>query len=156
MGRVKPCPDDKEHEKSIRLAKRDFTNGIEPSIRSAALTYNIPYTTLRARLHGRQTRTEANRGFQLLSVQEEKAIVRFCETLDDWGHPVTIKILKQFAQSLLPGQQGVGKHWTERFLKRNPALAAKFSHRLDRQRANANDPIILKDYFCKVSDPVDG
>ena len=124
MGRVKPCRDDKEHEKSIRLAKRDFTNGIEPSIRSAALTYNIPYTTLRARLHGRQTRTEANQGLQLFSVQEEKAIVRFCETLDDWGHPVTIKILKQFAQSLLhPGQQGaVENTGLSAFSSANPHL----------------------------------
>ena len=124
MGRVKPCRDDKEHEESIRLAKQDFISVIEPSIRSAARTYNIPYTTLRDRLHGLQTHTEAHRELQLLSVQEEKAIVSFCQTLDDWGHPVTIKILKQFAQSLLPGQQRVGKHWAGRFLKHNPALAA--------------------------------
>ena len=103
----------------------------------------------RDRLRGLQTRTEAHRELQLLSVQEEKAIVRFCEAFDDWGHPVTIKILKKFAQSLLPRQQKVGKYWTGRFLKRNPALAAKFSHRLDKQRENANDPIILKDYFYK-------
>ena len=94
MGCVKPCWDNKEHEKSICLAKRDFINGIEPSIRSVACTYNIPYTTLRARLYRQQTNTEANQGLQLLSVQEEKAIVRFCETLNDWGDPVTIKILK--------------------------------------------------------------
>ena len=52
MGRVKHCRDDKEHEESIRRAKQDFISGIEPSIRSAARTYNIPYTTLRDRLHG--------------------------------------------------------------------------------------------------------
>ena len=156
MGPVKPCRDDKEHEESIRLAKQDFISGIEPSIRSAARTYNIPYTTLRDRLHGLQTRAETHQELQLLTVPGEKAIVRFCQTLDDWGRPVTIKILKQFAQlqSLLPGQQRVGKHWAGRFLKRNPALAAKFSHRLDRQRANASDPIILRDYFYKVSDPL--
>ena len=94
MGRAKPRRDNKEHEKSICLAKRDFINGIEPSIRSVACTYNISYTTLRARLYRRQTDTEANQGLQLLSVQEEKAIVCFCETLNDWGDPVTIKILK--------------------------------------------------------------
>ena len=90
MGRVKPCRNDKEHEKSIRLAKQDFINGIEPSIHSAARNYNIPYTILRARLHGLQIHTEANQGLELLSVKEEKAIVRLRETLDGWGHPVTI------------------------------------------------------------------
>ena len=136
-------------KKSIRLGKQDFINGIEPSIRSAARTYNIPFTTLRDRLRGQQHHFEA---LQLLCVREEEAIFRFCETLDDRGNPVTIKILKQFAQSLLPGQQRVGKDWTTRFLKRNPALAAKFSYRLDRQRINANNPI-LKDYLCKVNNP---
>ena len=61
MGRVKPCRDDKEHEKSIRLAKQVFFNGTEPSIHPEAHTYNIPYTTLRDRLHGLQTRTKAYR-----------------------------------------------------------------------------------------------
>ena len=102
MGRLKPCRSDNEREKSIRLAKQDFINGIEPSIRSAARTYNIPFTTLRDCLRGQQSHSKAHQELQLLSVQEEKAIVRFFETLDDRGHPVTIKILKQFAQSLLP------------------------------------------------------
>ena len=107
MSRVKPCRDDKEHERSIRLAKQDFINGTEASIRSASRTYNIPYSTLRDRLRGLQPRPEAHRGFHLLSVQEEKTIVRFRETLDNWGHLVTIKILKQFTQSFHPGQQRV-------------------------------------------------
>ena len=47
MDRLKPCRNDYEREKSIRLAKQDFINGIEPSIRPAARTYNIPFTTLR-------------------------------------------------------------------------------------------------------------
>jgi len=37
-----------------------------------------------------------------------------------------------------------------RFLNRYPAITTKFSPRLDRQRANANDPAILKDFFHKV------
>ena len=56
-------------------------------------------TQLRARLHGLQTRTEAYRGLRPLSVQEEKATIHFCETLDDWRRPTATKILKQFAQS---------------------------------------------------------
>ena len=67
-----------------------------------------------------QTGTEAHQGLRLLAAQEAEAIVRFCETLDDWGHPVPIKILKQFAEPLLPTQHRMGKHWTNRFLNRNP------------------------------------
>ena len=58
MGRVKTCRSDKAHEKSVRLAKQYLINGTELSIRFAARTYNIPYSTLRDRL---QTRTGARR-----------------------------------------------------------------------------------------------
>ena len=74
----------------------------------------FPITTLRNRLNGLQTRAEAHQEFQLLSVQEEKAILLFCQTLDDWGHLVTIKILKQFAQSLLPGKRSAMAHGKRR------------------------------------------
>ena len=46
-GCVKPCPNDNERGKSIRFAKQGFINGTEPSICSAARTYNAPYTLMR-------------------------------------------------------------------------------------------------------------
>jgi hypothetical protein len=89
---------------------------------------------------------------QLLTDQEEKSIVCFCNTLDDYGHPVNMQILKGFAKSLLPVSKcrEVGKHWATRFLNCHPELAARFSQCLDRQRANASDPAIIKDFFGKV------
>jgi hypothetical protein len=152
MGRVKPRVSKPDREDDIRQAKRDFLTGVEPSIRSAAATYGLPYSTLRDRLRGAQNTSKAHEPDQLLTAMDEKAIVRFCKRLDDLGHPITMRILKGFASSLLPGEKRreVGKHWITRFLNRNPELSAKFSQRLDRQRANANDPLILKDYFRKV------
>jgi hypothetical protein len=60
--------------------------------------------------------------------------------------------LKDFAKALLPisKYRDVGKHWATRFLNRHPELSARFSQRLDRQRANASDPELVKDYFRKV------
>jgi len=37
-----------------------------------------------------------------------------------------------------------------RFLNYHSAITAKFSQHLDQQRANGNNPAILKDFFCKV------
>ncbi len=152
MGKVKARKAASEREKDLKEAQHDYITGLEPSIRSAATTYGVPYGTLRDRLQGAKPRTEAHNQEQILSVEEEKAIVRFCVTLDDLGHPLRGSLLKAFAISLLPPvrQRQLGKHWITRFLNRNPALASKFSQRLDRQRANANDPAILKDFFCKV------
>lgn len=152
MGRVKPRQSECDREASIKQARDDYIHGREPSIRSAALTYGVPYGTLRGRLQGAQTRQEARIEQQVLTPQDEKAIVRFCKALDDLGHPLKLKMVKGFAMSLLHPKQRreLGKHWLTRFLNRHPELAAKFSQRLDRQRANANDPAILKDYFRKV------
>jgi hypothetical protein len=152
MGKVKVCKAASEREMDLRDAQDAFLTGLEFSIRSAAKTYGVPYGTLPDRLQGAKPRSEAHRSEQLLSIEEEKSIVRFCETLDDLGHPLHGKLVKAYATSLLSPhrQRQLGKHWMTRFLNRNPSLVSMFSQRLDRQRANANDPAILKDFFRKV------
>jgi len=152
MGQVKPWKSDSEREKSILLAKKDFLAGIEPSIRSAASTYGLSYSTLHDRQRGIQSTSVAHHHQQLLTEQEEKAIVRFWNTLDDYGHPVNMRILKGFAKSLLAVSKcrEVGKHWATRLLNCHPELAVRFSQCLDYQRANTSDPAIIKDFFRKV------
>ena len=73
IRRVKPCRDGNEREKSTRLAKQDFFNGTENSIRSASRTYNILYTKLSDRLREQQPHSDAHRGLQLLSIRAMKA-----------------------------------------------------------------------------------
>ena len=112
----------------------------------------MQYGTLGNRLQGSKPRTKSRSQEQILSMEEEKAIVRFCVTLDDLGHLLRGSLAKASATSLLlpARRRQLSKHWPTRFLNRNPALASKFSQRLGRQRANANDPAILKDFFCKL------
>ena len=112
----------------------------------------MPYGTLRGRLQGANPRADAHSQEQILSTEEEKAILRLYVTLDDWGHPLRGSLVKDFAMSLLPQarRRQLGNHWLTRFLNRNPAIVSKFSQRLDCQRANASDPVILKDYFRMV------
>ena len=118
------------------------------------MTYGVPYAygTLRGRLQGAKPHNDAHSHEQIFSVEEEKAIVRFCVILDDWGHPLRGSLVKAFGMFLLPPvrRRQLGNHWLTHFLNRLPAVMSKFSQRLDRQRANASDPVILKDYFRKV------
>ena len=44
----------------------------------------------------------------------------------------------------------LGQTWISRFLNRHPTLASKLSCNLERQRAYANDPRLLQDYFGKL------
>jgi hypothetical protein len=104
MGRVK-CSDSTDRENDIREAKHAYHSGLEPSIRAAASIYGIPYGTLGDQLRGAQPRSAAHEKEQLLTLEEEKSIVRFCETLDDLGHPLQAKMVNSFATSLLP------PHW---------------------------------------------
>ena len=94
----------------------------------------MPYGTLRGRLQGANPRADAHSQEQILSVEEEKGIVRLCVTLDDWGHPLRGPLIKAFAISLLPHarRRQLGNHWLTRFLNRNPAIVSKFSQHLDR------------------------
>ena len=118
MGKVKECKAASECEKDLGEAQHDHISGLEPSIHSAALTYGVPYGTLRDCLQGTKPHTEAHNHEQILSVEEGKAIVRFCGTLDDLGHPLHGSLVKAFAMPLLPSARWrqLGKHWLTRFL----------------------------------------
>jgi len=118
MGRVKPRVSVPECENNLPNDRNDYINGVEFSVRSAASNYGVPYGTLCDRLQGAQPRVEAHQSEQILSVEEEKSIVRFCETLDDLGHPLEVKMVKAFAMSLIPPgrRRHLGKHWLTRFL----------------------------------------
>jgi hypothetical protein len=101
MGRVKCCYA-ADRENDIPKVKHAYCSGLEPSIHAATSTYGVPYGTLRDPLRGAQPRSAAHEKEQLLSLQEEKSIIRFCETLDDLRHPLQAKMVKVFAMSLLP------------------------------------------------------
>lgn len=143
-----------EREKLIKLAIVHYNASLKPAMRISAETYGIPWTTLRDRLNGAQNRQEAHKSRQLLSDHEELTIVRWCERMDDWGFPLRLSLVKEMAAYLVKKREigrTLGKHWLDRFLKRNPGIVSKFSARLDRQRALADNPELIKDYFKKVS-----
>ena len=90
------------------------------------MTYGVQYGTLRDRLQGVKPRTKAHNQEQVLSVEEKKAIVRFCVAFDDLGHPLRGSLVKAFAMSLLPParKRQLTEDWLTHFLNRNPALAS--------------------------------
>jgi hypothetical protein len=145
----------KKDQAEVRLqeAIRHYQHSNEPSMRSSAEKFGIAYSTLRGRLKGRQSRVVGHHQRQVLTEFEEKSIVRWCERLDEWGHPPRLEVVKSMAEAIVGRREknrSLGKHWITRFLSRHPGLASKLSSRLDRQRAFANNPTILKDYFNKV------
>lgn len=153
MGRLKERVR-KEREEQIDLAINHYRKSNEPSIRASAEKYDLPYSTLRDRLAGSTTRRESHHHQQLLTDYEEKSIVQWILRMDDWGFPPRLCVVKELAQHLVGARisgRKLGKHWLTRFLDRNPEINSKLAVRLDRQRALADNPTTLKDYFTKVS-----
>lgn len=146
-----------ERERLIQQAITHYKESSKPSLRISAETFGIPWTTLRDRLNGATNRRDAHRSQQLLTEYEETTIVKWCERMDDWGFPLRLGLVKEMAAYLVRKREfarTLGKHWLERFLSRNPAIASKFSARLDRQRAVTDNPVLLKDYFKEVLAPI--
>jgi len=141
-------------EERLRNAILYYENSLTPNIRRAAERFSVPYSTLHGRLRGSGTRVQGQVNMQALTPMEEKAIVRWCSRLDEWGHPARLPVVKAMAEALVQRREKerrIGKHWLSRFLKRQPELVSKVSTRLDRQRALASDSRIISDYFQKVS-----
>lgn len=153
MGRISN-KDKAEFEQRITNAKRDLRTGKITDIRTAAIVHSLAYTTLQNRLKGAGTRQEARIEQQILTPFEELAIKKWIFRLDDWGFPPRHQYVKDMALDFLHSH-GVqhpvlGKNWITWVLSRHHDLASKFSTRLDKQRAYANNPDILKDFYEKV------
>ena len=156
MGKVNPR---KAAEYEIRLQKavkavKNPTNPI--SVADAAEEFEVNKRTLYRRLAGTHaSRTESHQDQQRLTPAEEQAIVKWCHDQDDRGFPPRLDQAKDMAIHLEHKRTGIwpqplGKNWVSRFLNRNPDLAAKLSTSLHRQRAFANDPRILQDFYSKL------
>jgi len=140
-------------EGRIQQAIQHYKTSDKPSLRLSAEKFGITYSTLRGRLTGRQAQATRLVRRQALSEYNEKSIVRWCETLDEWGHPARKSVVKGIAEAIVACRvkgRTFGKNWVTRFLRRHPGLAVKLGTRLDHQRVFASDPVLLKDYFSKV------
>ena len=162
MPQVKNRPQDLR-EKQITNAIRAFRNGNYPSISATAVAFDLPKSTLAYRMSGqRVSRQKAHVDQQLLTEAEERALVRWIKRLDDWGFPPRLDMVKEMARMLVGkkkeglismegGSIGLGKNWLSRFLDRHKDIASRYSSNLERQRAYANDPKTINDYFRKYN-----
>lgn len=153
---TRPKKTDSDYEERIQKAIRAIRVGEELNVPAASEVFEVNRRTLYRRLGGTTlSRVEAHEVHQRLTPAEENAIVKWCFSQDDIGFPPRLDMVKDMALHLEKKRIGVqppplGKNWVSRFLKRHPPLALKLSTQLERQRAYANDPDILRGYFVKL------
>jgi hypothetical protein len=139
-----------DRETRIERALRDIRDGTISSVRKAADLYEIPRTTLQARMNGAQPHSKAHITFQKLSPIEEDSIERSCKLLYGWGWPMTIAAIEGFAKQLLLAKgitEPLGNHWYQNFLLRHPNLKLSRSRTLDEARKDASHLEVLQGWF---------
>lgn len=153
MGRLRQRVD-KKREALFMAALKDLETGKEPSIRAAAERYGLKYETLRDRKRGAKNRVEAHEDQQNLTYSEEEAIKEWIAKVDGFGWPPRVEYVREMALGFIRSHgirnPKLGKNWMTQFLDRHPDLASRFTDRLDKQRAFASNPAILRDSFKKV------
>jgi hypothetical protein len=90
------------------------------SVRAAALSYDVPRTTLSSRMNGMTSRRDSTPNLQKLTPYEESALVRYILDLDSRGFPPRPQGVQEMADLLLSerGESPVGINWTTTFIKR--------------------------------------
>jgi hypothetical protein len=152
MGRIKKRQLENPREDAIQAAIRDYRAHKFVSLRKTAAHYGVPLNTLSRRLKGALPPTKAHPEKSLLTPEQEEAVVRLCLKLDGWGHPLKLAYVKGLVLYIKSDSniKELGDHWITRFLNRHPIIASKIATRVDRERATANDPVLLAHFFKQV------
>ena len=120
------------------------------SIRRAGEDYGVAYSTLNGRIKGAKSAIVRQEDQQRLFPEEEAILVKWITRLQAWGWPARVKQARFMAEDLLRAKgdiQPLGKNWVQKFLSRHKEIKTKYIPPLDKERALAQDPQILKDWF---------
>lgn len=153
--RSQNCQNLTEQEGRILLAIQAIKKQGKLSIRKAADIYDVPRSTLHARLHGRENRVELRANCFKLTEIEENSLVKWIISMDIRGAAPRPKHVREMADLLLAIRgttpiQTVGKNWVPRLVERHPGIVSRFSKRYNYERAKCEDPKIIKEWFNLV------
>lgn len=126
-------------QKAVDAYKRDES----AKIAFYARKFNVPYSRLRGRIQGRQTKLRNQNSPRLLDNEQEALIRRWIDVRHQAGRPPTAKMVQDAANEILqrnstPSSSSsapptVSKMWAYRFIQRRPT-----GYR--RAKRNAKDP----------------
>ncbi|KAJ5256612.1 hypothetical protein N7478_012716 [Penicillium angulare] len=148
-----------EQEGRLLLAIQAIKDGKYVSAAAAARSFQLPVSTLKARLNGRQSCAEQRHSRHIFSEIEEESIENWLLSLDSRGAALNLSMLRDMANILLRAQKNipstttlpsVGKNWPTEFIKRRPNLSSRFSRRCNYKSALSEDPRIIKPWFDLV------
>jgi hypothetical protein len=143
---------DPQKEGRILLAIQAVNSGQIKSLKAAARSYDVPYTTLNERYHGILSRRDSQPNSRKLTDTEEEVLLQRIFDLNDQGFPPGITIVREITNILLANRnasslQTVGKNWVTNFVKRHESLRTMYNRKYDYQRAQCEDPVLIQGWF---------
>ena len=133
------------NENKIQQAINGYRSKNFASLRKAADAFEVPYSTMRARINGRTSRSDARESQQNLSNAEEHTLVRWITHLTRTGYPASPKLVIQMAEEVRRGRvhlsrtitltfRPIGYSWLERFKGRHSELGGIWTRQIEGAR----------------------
>ncbi|QIX00721.1 hypothetical protein AMS68_006238 [Peltaster fructicola] len=144
-------------EDSIIAAIHAIDSGQYATVHRAAEAFNVPKSTLQARLNGRASRRDSIANHRNLTPTEEQMLLQKILDMDRRGFSPTHPQITEMASTILRARTGksVGKRWSMNFVRRSPQLRTRMSRRLDYQRGKMEDPVVITKWFELVKDTIE-
>jgi hypothetical protein len=103
-----------------------------------------------------QSRRDILANSRKLTNLEESVIVQHILDLDSKGFPPRLSGVEDMANRLLAERDAgrVGTRWAHNFVKRHPELTTRFNRKYDYQRAQCEDPEIIRGWFALVRNTI--
>lgn len=145
-----------DYEVRIAAACKAFTDHPESTLTSIGHAYGISRQTLSNRFHGRTKAVrKAHVAQQALTEAEEQKITDWVLEWDEYGLAPKHKALGQMVVTVLNARDGgnhtqMGRHHTQRLLKRNPQIATRVAQRIETDRLSSFTREKVDDFFNKL------
>jgi len=140
-----------ERESRVMQAYEAFQDGEYTNIALCAREFGCSWQNLRNRLNGMFSKSTRFPTCRRHTDAQEQVIVDYIIRLDDMNMSLTIGLVVDAANRLLPsGANPVGQHWFRRFYNRHPELRTRRQTPIAVARKDASSNIeVLELYFMK-------
>ncbi|SPO30161.1 related to transposase [Ustilago trichophora] len=146
-----------QREERLQLAINELEQGQHNSICKAAAVHNVPESTLRHRMLGRQSKKGANEAEQALTSAAENAVVTHIRRCACSGFPLMPAIVMEYANAVswpLPAGGTpikLSHAWLQSFLLWHPEIKSHWSRCLDNAQLTGTDEAGIQQWFTQLA-----
>jgi len=149
---------DAHSNERLQKAIDAFQRGEYPSFRSCSRAFSVCRETLRNRISGRPSRTQAHEPMQILSDSEEKTLIRWITHLTSTGFPASPALVRDMAEEIRRNRfqlsrtpptylRPLGKNWLDRFRTRHSEVQGIWTRKIEGVRHKAMSVEAVKTWF---------